>query len=170
MVRNSCRGCKSKWPQRVSASWKYHSASWSFPFTATTRSETSFNLSKGSCCLSSTSERSSYKLVFLQPCLLVGWRRYLMTKWRSWMTQAVIGACFFITRVTIKLKKLRYCERRNSHWLRNITGVLKDTMSWRLMIRINLLQVVRVKMMIQAFVVTARQRSCLMSSKQHMST
>jgi len=49
------------------------------------------------------------------------------------MTQAVIGACFLITSVTItfygKLRKLRYCERIISHCLRNITGVLNDTMS-----------------------------------------
>ena len=72
--------------------------------------------------------------MFLQSCLLIVRRRFLMTKWRSWMMQAVIGACFLITSATIKLygklKKLRYCERITSHWLRNITGVLKDTMSW----------------------------------------
>jgi len=38
---------------------------------------------------------------FLQPCWLIMWRRFLMTKWRSWMMQAIIGASFFITRVKI---------------------------------------------------------------------
>ena len=76
---------------------------------------------------------------FLQPFLLIVWRRFLVAKWRSWMTQAVIEACFLITSVTItfygKLRKLRYCERITTHWLRNITVVLKDTMSWRSMIQ-----------------------------------
>ena len=148
--------------------------SWSFPFTATTQSETSFNLSKGSCFLSSVSEWSSYKLEFLQPCLLIVRIRFLMTKWRSWMMQAVIGACFLITSATIKyyekLKKLRYCKRITSHWLQNITSILKDMMSWSSVIHRNLLWVVHMKMMIQAFIITARRRSCLMSWKQHMST
>jgi len=56
--------------------------------------------------------------------------RFLTTKWMSWMTQPVIGTCFLITSVTItfyrKLRKLRYCERITSHWLRNITGVQND--------------------------------------------
>ena len=110
---------------------------------------------------------------FVQPCLLIVWR-FLMTEWRSWMTQAVIWACFLMTSVTItcygKLRKRRYCERITSHWLRNITGVLKDTISWRSVIRRNLLKVVQAKMMIQIFVITARRRSCLMSWKQQMST
>ena len=61
---------------------------------------------------------------FVQPCLLIAWRRFLMTKWRSWMTQAVIWACFLMTSITItfytKLRKLRYCERITSHRLWNI--------------------------------------------------
>ena len=104
-------------------------------FYGTTRCETSFNLPKGQLAsFSSVREWSSCKLVFLQPCLLIVWRRFLMTKWRSWMTQAVIEARFLITSITItfcgKLRQLRYCERITSHRLRNITGVLKDT-SWR---------------------------------------
>jgi hypothetical protein len=67
-----------------------------------------------------------------------------------------------------KWRKLRYCERITSHWLRNITGVLKDKMSWRLEIRRNLLKVVQAKMMIQTFVITARRRSCLMFWKPHV--
>ena len=78
----------------------------------------------------SVSKWSSCKLVFLEPCLLIVWRRFLMTKWRSWMTQAVIGACCFITSITItfyrKLRKLWYCERITSHWPQNITCILKD--------------------------------------------
>ena len=90
------------------------------------------------------------------------------------MTQAVIGACVWITSVTVtfygRLRKLRYYERITSHWLQNITGVLKDMMSWRSVICRNLLKAVQAKMMIQASVITARPRSCLMSWKQHMST
>ena len=101
-------------------------------------------------------------------------RRFLMTKWRSWMTQAVIGACFLITSVTItfygKLRKLRYCERITSHWLWNITVVLKDTMSRRSVIRRNIFKVVKAKMMIQTFCITARRMSCLMYAKRHMSS
>lgn len=107
-----------------------------------------------------------------QSRLLIVWRRFLMTKWRSWRMQAFIGTCFLITSVTItfygKLKKLRYCGRITSHWFRNITGVLKDKMSWRSVIHRNLLKVVQAKMMIQTFVITARRRSCLMFWKQHV--
>jgi hypothetical protein len=39
-------------------------------------------------------------------------------------------------------RKLGYCGRITSHWLRNITSVLKDTMSWRSVIRRNVLKVV----------------------------
>ena len=71
----------------------------------------------------------SQRVIELQVGLLIVWRRLLMTKWRSWITQVVIGACFLIKSVTItfygKLRKLRYCERITSHLLRNITGILK---------------------------------------------
>ena len=158
MKRKSCRGCWRKWPQRVRTSRKYH--------------KTSFNLPKGQLAL--VSEWSSYKFYFLQPCLSRVWRRFLMTKWRSWMTQALIRACCLITSVIItfygKVKKLRYCERITNHWLTNITGIVNDRMSWRSVICRNLLIVVEAKMMIQTFVITARRRSCLMSWKQHMST
>ena len=90
------------------------------------------------------------------------------------MTQAVIGAWFLIRSFTVtfygKLKELRCCESITSHWLQNITGVLKDTISWKSIIRRSLVKVVRAKIIIQTFVITARRRSCLMSWKRHMST
>ena len=41
---------------------KCHNASWLFSFTAIMQCETIFNLSKGSCCLSSTSEWSKVEV------------------------------------------------------------------------------------------------------------
>ena len=173
MVQNSCRGCKKN----------DHNAFQHLENTTTHQGH--FLLQPwrdlrqvSTCqrvhvvCLQLASDWATSWCFYSHVCWV--WRRFLMTKWGSWMMQAVIGAYFLIMSATIKfygkLKMLGYCERITSHWLRNITGVLKGMMSWRSVICRNLLEAVHVKMMIQAFIITARWRSCLMSWKRHMST
>lgn len=72
-----------------------------------------FQTAEGLVSVSSASDRAA-SWCFLQPCLLIVWRRFLMTKWRSWMMQALTGACFLVKSVTItfygKLKKLRFAK------------------------------------------------------------
>ena len=62
-----------------------------------------FQLAEGSVSVSYPPLASNWatSCCFLQPCLLTVWRRFLMTKWRSWMMQAVIGAYFLITSVRL---------------------------------------------------------------------
>ena len=140
--RKSCRGSWRKWPQRVRTSRKYH--------------KISFKLPKGQCSFRSpqlASDRAT-SCCFLQPCLLTVWRRFLMTKWRSWMMQASSHRSLFLdneryNNILREVKEAQILRKNNQPLTSNITGIVKDTMPWRSVIRRNLRKMVQAKMMIK---------------------
>jgi hypothetical protein len=69
-------------------------------FTAATRCESSSNLPKGQRQHRQLASDRTASWCLLQPCLLIVWR-FLVTKWRSWMAQVVVGACFLIKGVAV---------------------------------------------------------------------
>jgi hypothetical protein len=165
MMRKSCRGCWRKWSQRVPTSWKYRKVSWSFPVYVYSHDAMwdKFQPAEGSFSVSLVrfSEGSSYKLVFFTAMSVDSVKKIFDDKMKE-LNDASSHRSLFLdneryNNILREVKEAQISRKNNQPLTSKHYRCLKDTMSWRSVIRKKLLKVVQAKI-IQNFVITERWR------------
>jgi hypothetical protein len=104
-----------------------------------------FQPAEVSASVSSVSEWSSYKLVFFTAMSVDSVKKMFNKKVKELKDSSSHRSWFLdnerYNNILREVREAQILRKSNQHWLRNITGVLKDTISWRSVICRNLLKV-----------------------------